>query len=72
MIHEAAQKLNAPLTPQDLMLLQRALEKVCEIRSASPTSVQAEEDAKVVIHLFQSGIRNRHQLVVMLTGRKFP
>lgn len=72
MIHDAAQKLNVPLTPQDLMLLQRALEKVCETRSASPTAIQAEEDAKVLIHLFQSGIRNRHQLVAMLTGRKFP
>lgn len=72
MIYDAAQKLNVPLSPQDLMLLQRALEKVCEIRGASPISVQAEDDAKVLIHLFQSGIRNRHQLVAMLTGRKFP
>ncbi|KQW26310.1 hypothetical protein ASE36_20185 [Rhizobium sp. Root274] len=72
MILKVAQKLKAPLRPDDLALLQSALVKVCEIRHQEITSPQAEENAKVLITLFQSGIRNRYQLVAMLTGRKFP
>jgi hypothetical protein len=72
MIHEVAQKLQAPLRPDDLALLQNALIKVCEIRGEEITSLEAQEHAKVTIMLFQSGIRNRHQLIAMLTGRRFP
>jgi hypothetical protein len=72
MIQEVAQKLKAPLRPEDLALLQKALITVCEIRGEEITSVVAEEHAKLMITLFQSGIRNRHQLIAMLTGRRFP
>jgi hypothetical protein len=72
MIHEVALKLKAPLRPDDLALLQNALAKICEIRGYAITSPHAEENAKVLITLFQSGIRNRHQLIAMLTGRRFP
>ena len=72
MIFEVAQKLKTPLRPDDLALLQNALVKVCDIRGEAITSPQAEENARVLITLFQSGIRNRHQLIAMLTGRRFP
>lgn len=72
MILEVAQKLKAPLRPDDLALLQNVLVKVCEMRHHDISSAQAEENAKVLITLFQSGIRNRHQLIAMLTGRRFP
>ncbi|KQW25442.1 hypothetical protein ASE36_21125 [Rhizobium sp. Root274] len=72
MIQEIAEKLKEPLRPEDLALLQNALERVCEIRGQAVASPQANLDAKILITLFQSGIRNRHQLVAMLTGQKFP
>lgn len=72
MIQEVARKLKAPLRPEDLTLLQKALITVCEIRGEEITSIVAEEHAKLMIMLFQSGIRNRHQLIAMLTGRRFP
>ncbi|MGE8106429.1 hypothetical protein ACQKP1_22315 [Allorhizobium sp. NPDC080224] len=72
MINETALKLDAPLGPVDLALLQRALTEVCDIRGQAHVSPEAEQNAKVIINLYQSGIRNRHQLVAMMTGRKFP
>jgi hypothetical protein len=72
MIHDSAKKLDAPLTPADLSLLETAFSKVCEIRGHPPASPQSEEAARIMINLFQSGIRNRHQLIAMMTGRKFP
>lgn len=72
MIDEVAQKLKAPLRPDDLELLQNALIKVCEFGGTEITSLEAEEHAKVLIMLFQSGVRSNRQLVAMLTGRRFP
>jgi len=72
MINETARKLDSPLSPGDLALLQRVLKDVCAIRGDEDGSPQAEQNAKVLVNLFESGIRNRHQLVAMLTGRKFP
>lgn len=72
MIDETARKLDAPLSPLDLGLLQRVFTDVCNIRGEGHVSPQAEQDAKVIINLYQSGIRNKHQLVAMMTGRKFP
>ncbi len=72
MIHDAAKKLNVVITADDLRLLQDVFRKVCELRDQEPNSPRAEESAKILINLFQSGIRNRHQLVAMMTGRKFP
>jgi len=72
MIHEVAHKLEAALRPDDLAVLQAALAKVCEMRGDDLTSAKAEQHAKLLIALFQSGIRNGHQLVAMLTGRRFP
>ncbi|QEE43634.1 hypothetical protein FVA81_03140 (plasmid) [Rhizobium sp. WL3] len=72
MIDETARKLDAPIGPVELALLQRVLTDVCDIRGQAHTSPEAEQSAKVIISLFESGIRNRHQLVAMMTGRKFP
>ncbi|MFN3628030.1 MAG: hypothetical protein ACK4S3_09160 [Parvibaculum sp.] len=72
MIEETARKLDAPLGPVDLALLQRVLTDVCATRGQAHASPEAEQSAKVIINLFQSGIRNRHQLVAMMTGHKFP
>jgi hypothetical protein len=72
MIEETARKLDAPLGPVDLALLQRVLMDVCAARGQAHASPEAEQSAKVIINLFQSGIRNRHQLVAIMTGRKFP
>ncbi|MGC4411039.1 hypothetical protein D4A92_23560 (plasmid) [Rhizobium rosettiformans] len=72
MMDETARKLDAPLSPVDLALLQRVLTEVCDIRGQADVSPEAEHSAKVIINLYQSGIRNRHQLVAMMTGRKFP
>jgi hypothetical protein len=72
MIHDVAKKLNTVLTPEDLALLQNAFARVCELRGVSQTSLPAQESAKVLINLYQSGIRNRYQLVAMLTGQRFP
>lgn len=72
MIDDTARKLDAPLSPVDLALLQRVLTEVCDIRGQAHLSPEAEQSAKVIINLYQSGIRNRHQLVAMMTGRKFP
>jgi hypothetical protein len=70
MIHDVAKKLNTVLTPEDLALLQNAFARVCELRGDSHNSAPAQESAKVLISLYQSGIRNRYQLVAMLTGAK--
>lgn len=72
MIHDAAKKLDVPLGPDDLAMLERAHHSICAFRRFQPNSAQAEESAKLLINLFQSGIRNRHQLIAMMTGRKFP
>lgn len=72
MIHDVAKKLNSVLTPEDLALLETAFARVCELRGVSQTSPPAQESAKVLINLYQSGIRNRFQLVAMLTGQRFP
>lgn len=72
MIQDVAQKLNTVLTPGDLEVLQIAYARVCELRGVSQTSTPAQESARVLIDLYQSGIRNRDQLVAMLTGQGFP
>lgn len=72
MIHDVAKKLNSVLKPEDLALLDKAFVRVCELRGVSQSSPLAHESAKVLINLYQSGIRNRFQLVAMLTGQKFP
>lgn len=72
MIHDVAKKLNSVLTPEDLALLEKAFVRVCELRGVSPASPSAQESAKVLIHLYQSGIRSRYQLVATMTGQKFP
>jgi len=72
MIHDVAKKLNSVLTAEDLALLDKAFARVCELRSISQTSPPAHESAKILINLYQSGIRNRFQLVAMLTGQRFP
>jgi hypothetical protein len=72
MIHDIADKLNSPLRPDDLSVLHDVLTRVCELRGEASTPPQAEKDAKLLINLYQSGVRNRHQLVAMLTGKKFP
>lgn len=72
MIREIAKSQNSALGPEDLSVLQTVLLRVCELRGDNPQSPQAEKHAKILISLYQSGIRNRHQLVAMLTGRKFP
>lgn len=72
MIHDVANKLNSALTPDDLALLEKAFARVCELRGVSEASPPAQESAKVLINLYQSGIRNRFQLVAMLTGQRFP
>lgn len=72
MIHDVAKKLASPLRPEDLALLQSVLEKVCLLRGDRQNSAQAEKHAKLLIDLYQSGIRSRHQLLAMLTGKRFP
>ncbi|EKF61568.1 hypothetical protein QWE_00150 [Agrobacterium albertimagni AOL15] len=72
MIHDVAKKLNSVLTADDLALLEKAFARVCELRDISQTSPPAQESAKVLINLYKSGIRNRFQLVAMLTGQRFP
>jgi hypothetical protein len=72
MIREIAKSLNSALGPDDLFLLQTVFLRVCELRGDASQSPQSEKHAKILISLYQSGIRNRHQLVAMLTGRKFP
>ena len=72
MFDDIAKKVEPPLRPEDLAMLERALQTVCAFKRLEPGSQQAAEDAKLLINLFQSGIRNRHQLVAMLTGKKFP
>jgi hypothetical protein len=71
MIHDVAKKLNSVLKPEDLALLQKAFARVCELCGISQTSPPAQESAKVLINLSQSGIRNKFQLVAMLTGQRF-
>lgn len=72
MINDAAKNTEPPLRPEDLEMLERAHHAVCVFKRLEPNSAQASENAKLLINLFQSGIRNRHQLVAMLTGKKFP
>ena len=72
MIHDVAKNAEPPLRPEDLEMLERAHHAVCTFKRLEPNSAQASENAKLLINLFQSGIRNRHQLVAMLTGKKFP
>lgn len=72
MISEVAKILDAPLRPEDLALLQSVLAKVCELRGDGENTAQAEHHAKLLINLYQSGIRSRHQLLAMLTGKRFP
>lgn len=72
MIHDVAAKLNAVLTPEDMAFLQATLARVCELRGVSQASPRAEESAKVLINLYQSGIRNRYQIIAMMTGKRFP
>jgi hypothetical protein len=72
MIEEVAQTLKASLRPDDLALLQSVLIKVCSAGGKEITSLEAEKHAQNMLMLYQSGIRNRHQLFAMLTGRKFP
>lgn len=64
--------MNSVLTAEDLALLDKAFARVCELRGVSQTSPPAHESAKVLINSYQSGIRNRFQLVAVLTGQRFP
>jgi hypothetical protein len=72
MLHDNARTLDAPLSPADLALLEDAFSTVCEIRGYLPASPKAEELARTLLSFFQSGIRNRNQLIAMMTGRRFP
>jgi hypothetical protein len=72
MIEEVAEKLKASVRSDDLALLQGVLIKVCCVRGQEITSPEAEKHAKNMLMLYQSGIRNRHQLFAILTGQMFP
>jgi len=72
MINDIAAKLNAVLTPEDVAFLQATFARVCELRGVSQASPQAQESAKMLINLYQSGIRNRYQIIAMMTGQRFP
>jgi hypothetical protein len=72
MINDVAKNVEPPLRPEDLSMLEGAHHAVCAFKRLDPNSAQASQNAKLLINLFQSGIRNRHQLVAMLIGKKFP
>jgi hypothetical protein len=72
MIDAIAKKLDLSLDPNDMVMLDQALGAVCVFKCQEPDSRPAQKDAELLMQLFQSGIRNRHQLVAMLTGRRFP
>lgn len=72
MIDDVAKNVEPPLRPEDLAMLERAQHAICAFKRLDPNSAQASENARLLVNLFQSGIRNRHQLVAMLTGKKFP
>ncbi len=61
MIDNVAKNVEPPLCPEDLAMLERAHHAVCVFKRLEPNSAQASENAKLLINLFQSGIRNRHQ-----------
>lgn len=61
-----------PIEPEELTILQEVFDKICERRGIRKNTEAAERAAADLIDLYQHGIRNERQLLVMLSGDKFP
>jgi hypothetical protein len=61
------------LDPEDLDMLQKVFDQLCERRRFEKGSPGATRIARDLIDLFQHGIRGERQLLMMLSGTKtFP
>jgi hypothetical protein len=61
------------LDPEDLEMLQKVFDQLCERRRLEKGSAAANRIARDLIDLFQHGIRGERQLLMMLSGAKsFP
>lgn len=56
------------LMPSELEMLQGIFDQICQLRRIGPESAAAGVVARRLIDLFQHGIRNERQLLVMLSG----
>lgn len=54
------------IEPEDLQMLQKVLEKMCDQRGIIKSSARAADIATDVISLFQLGVRREDQLVARL------
>ena len=62
----------AAVEPEDLKMLRRVVEEICDRRGIVQDSGRATDIAADVINLFQHGVRREAQLVVMLAGNMDP
>lgn len=66
MLNDHVAKLNVSIHPEELEMLQRVLDHVCETRRLDARSQRAASVASMLIDLFQHGIRSERQLKSML------
>ena len=60
--------ITATIRPDELEMLQRVFDRVCERRGLTSDHAAAEIVAGRLIDLFQHGIRSERQLLTMLSG----
>lgn len=56
----------SPILPNELSMLQNVLDKALEDRKLSADSSEADELARSIIHLYQSGVRRAADLHEMI------
>lgn len=60
-----------PLQPEELNMLQRVFDVTCAAAGIRKNSPQAEGLAATLLKLFQSGVRDEHQLEAMIAKIDF-
>ncbi|AYG69881.1 MULTISPECIES: hypothetical protein [unclassified Rhizobium] len=65
MIRKSLRNQTYPLTPTELKLCQRAFDAFLVERSAARDSEEAEVAAALIIELYQKGIRDEKQLLLL-------
>lgn len=55
-----------PIEPEELDMLQRVFDNICEMRHFRKKTDEAVELAAMVMNLYQHGIRDEQQLLAMI------
>ncbi|MFC5446358.1 hypothetical protein [Rhizobium halophytocola] len=58
--------MSGMLAPDDLQVLQKIFDIICEKRHIAKNSIEAKREARILLDIYMAGIRSESQLLGML------